>query len=77
MFELKEKDKTILTLDIRFEEDGTINIRARDRITQGDTTNTFVMYPNASAHNVVMKMLKDFAKRLANKEGIPVRFQDV
>jgi hypothetical protein len=42
------------------------------------------MYPNASghnvvtsAHNVVMKMLKDFAKRLANKEGIPVRFQDV
>ena len=84
MFELKEKDKTILTLDIRFEEDGTINIRARDRITQGDTTNTFVMYPNASAHNVVtsahnvvMKMLKDFAKRLANKEGIPVRFEDV
>tara|TARA_R100001143_G_C3324027_1_gene116187 strand:+ start:98 stop:331 length:234 start_codon:yes stop_codon:yes gene_type:complete len=77
MIELKEKDKTLVSLDVRFEEDGSIKIRARDRITQGDTTTTFVMYPNASAHNAVMKMLTDFARKLANKKGIPVRFQDV
>jgi len=33
--------------------------------------------PNAFAHNAVMQMLTSFAKRLANKEGIPVRFEDV
>ena len=77
MLELKEKDKTLVSLDVRFEEDGSIKIRARDRRTQGDTTTTFVMYPNASAHNAVMKMLTDFARKLANKKGIPVRFEDV
>ena len=77
MYELSEKDTANMTLDVRFEEDGSIKIRARDRITQGDTTTTFVMYPNASAHNAVMKMLTDFARKLANKKGIPVRFEDV
>ena len=77
MYELSEKDTTNMTLDVRFEEDGTINIRAMDRDTGGDSVVSFVELPNAFAHNAVMQMLTSFAKRLANKEGIPVRFEDV
>ena len=77
MYELSEKDTANMTLDVRFEEDGTINIRAMDRDTGGDNVVSFVELPNAFAHNAVMQMLTIFAKRLANKEGIPVRFEDV
>ena len=77
MYELSEKDTANMTLDVRFEEDGTINIRAMDRDTGGDNVVSFVELPNAIDHNPVMQMLTIFAKRLANKEGIPVRFEDV
>ena len=77
MYELSEKDTANMTLDVRFEEDGTIKIRAMDRDTGGDNVVSFVELPNAFAHNAVMQMLTIFATRLANKEGIPVRFEDV
>ena len=56
--------KTSMSLSLDFKDDQTIEVRA-------------IELKGAIAHNVVMKTLTEFAKRLANTNGIPARFEDV
>jgi len=72
-----KKEKTNTTLVVEFKDDETIVIDAHDHESKVRNMITFVKLHNAVAHNTVMDMLKRFAKRLANKTAIPVRFEDV
>ena len=69
--------KTNTTLVVEFKDDETIVIDAHDHESKVRNMVTFVKLHNALAHNTVMDLLKRFAKRLANKAAIPVRFEDV
>ena len=72
-----KKEKTNTTLFVEFKDDETIVIDAHDHESKVRNMITFVKLHNAVAHNTVMCLLKRFAKRLANKTAIPVRFEDV
>ena len=72
-----KKEKTNTTLFVEFKDDETIVIDAHDHEGKVRHMVTFVKLHNAFAHNTVMDLLKRFAKRLANKAAIPVRFEDV
>jgi hypothetical protein len=72
-----KKEKTNTTLVVEFKDDETIVIDAHDHESKVRNMITFVKLHNAVAHNTVMCLLKRFAKRLANKTAIPVRFEDV
>ena len=72
-----KKEKTNTTLVVEFKDDETIVIDVHDHESKARNMVTFVKLHNAFAHNTVMDLLKRFAKRLANKAAIPVRFEDV
>lgn len=69
--------KTSMSLSLDFKDDQTIEVRAIDYDTNSINQVSFVEMKGAIAHNVVMKTLTEFAKRLANTNGIPARFEDV
>ena len=73
----KNGSKVSMSLNVDFLEDGTIVINATDHDKKKGNEISFVELPTAYDHNSVMQMLTGFARKLANKEGIPVRFEDV